>query len=227
MEYTPWAQFVRDFRWNQGEHVAIVAPTGAGKTTLERELLRYRACSIFFATKLDDDLYKEILKKHGFRRVESFEDIKPWDKKIMLWPSHRDTIEATKAHQTYVFKRAMDKIVKQRAWTVWFDECKYMCEFLGMRTQVTFCLEQLRSIKATTISGSQRPAFLSRSVLSNCTHVFLWKTTDADDLKRLSDIGGIDKRAVAAQLAELGEHEFLYIHTRGTTTRMAKSQVGR
>ena len=33
IERVPWDQFLKDFRWNQGEHIAIIAPPGAGKTT--------------------------------------------------------------------------------------------------------------------------------------------------------------------------------------------------
>jgi hypothetical protein len=98
---------------------------------------------------------------------------------------------------------------------------------LGLERALTFCLEQLRSVNATIICGSQRPAFLPLSALANATHIFLWKTPLKDDAKRLSDIGGIDAKEIMEALKELGEYEFLYIKTRGTEARVTRSKVER
>jgi hypothetical protein len=225
VESVPWDEFKSQFVWNQGEHIAAIAPTGAGKTTLMRALMPYRKYSIFFGTKPDDPLYRDLIRKNGFRRVESFADVKPWDRKVMLWPKQRDTIRATEANMARQFRAAFDRVVKQKAWTLWLDECKYMSEKLGLQRELTYCLEQLRSVKGTTISGAQRPVWLPRSVLANSSHVFLWRTTDREDARRLSDIGGIDAKQLASEAHTLGKHEFIYVHTRGVESRMIRSQV--
>lgn len=226
IESVSWDEFQTRFRWKQGEHVAAIAPTGAGKTTLMRALIPYRKYSIFMGTKPDDPLYRAI-QREGFRRVESVAEIKPWDNKILLWPKQRKTIAETFSLQKRVFRDAFDMVVNQRAWTLWVDECKYMSEQLGLTRSLTYCLEQLRSINGTTINGAQRPVWLPKSVLANSSHVFLWKTTDRDDQRRLADIGGLDARVVAAEAHTLGKHEFIYIHTRGTEIKMLRSQVGK
>lgn len=222
-----WDEFKTSFRWRQGEHLAAVAPTGAGKTTLFAELMPYRRYSIMLGTKPADKLYDDIIKKQGFRRVESITEIKPWDERILLWPKPRKQIRDTLLTQKTAFKEALDVIVAQNAWTVWVDEAKYMSEMLGLRTELTYCLEQLRSIDATIICGAQRPAWLPRSVLANSSHIFIWKTTDREDAKRLSDIGGIDSRTVMDEAKTLGKHEFIYIKTRGTEAKILRSQVGK
>jgi len=221
-----WDEFRRTFRWKQGEHLAAVAPTGAGKTMLFSELMPYRGYNIMFGTKRADKSYDKILRQ-GFRRVESIHDIKPWDRNVLLWPRQRDSIPETVLAQQKAFREALDVVVKQKSWTVWVDEAKYLAEFLKLRTELIYCLEQLRSINATIICGAQRPAWLPASVLSNSTHAFLWKTTNADDAKKLADIGGIDAKAVAEALKQLGPHEFLYIRTRGTEAKIVRSQVGK
>lgn len=225
-QHMPWEDFKRKFRWAQGEHLAAVAPTGAGKTTLFSELMPYRGYNLMFGTKRADKTYDKILRQ-GFRRVESVHEIKPWDKNVLLWPQMRSTIPATVMAQRDAFREALDVIVKQKSWTVWVDEAKYLAEFLKLRTELIYCLEQLRSINATIICGAQRPAWLPASVLSNSTHAFLWKTTNADDAKKLADIGGIDAKEVAAVLKQLGRYEFLYIRTRGTEAQIIRSQVGK
>lgn len=224
IETVSWAEFTRRFRWNQGEHVAVMAPTGAGKTTLIREILPIRKHVIFLGTKKNDKLYTQ-LQRDGYERVESFHEIKPWMNRVILWPKHTDSIDATVAKQRARFRTAFDGVARQGGWTVVADEAKYMAQLLKLESSLTFLQEQLRSNHGTNVSGAQRPFWLPRSVLSSATHVFLWKTTDADDLKRLADIGGINKREVAGELASLGKHEFVYIHTRGTETAMLRSQV--
>ena len=226
IDYTEWQRFKGQFQWRQGEHLAAIAPTGAGKTTLFRELMPYRGYSIFLGTKLDDSLYRDIIKD-GFRRVDSIDEIKPWDKQVILWPKPRKTIRETRANQARVFRRALDTIANQGGWTVWVDECKYMAQQLRLGDELTFCLEQLRSINSTVICGAQRPTWLPLSVLSNSTHVFLWKSVNRDDARRLSDVGGVDAKELSEHAKRLGDHEFLYVRTRGTNTKILRSQVGK
>lgn len=224
--FTGWDKFQADFRWKQGEHVAAIAPAGAGKTTLLHALLPYRKYSIFFGTKPDDPLYRKIISQ-GYRRVESMAEIRPLDDKIMLWPRQRKTIPETLLVQRQAFQTALDSIVNQGSWTVWIDETKYVAEMLKLRTELTYAIEQLRSIKATVICGAQRPSWLPLSVLSNATHTFLWKSTNREDAAKLSDLGGIDSRLVRDEARTLDAHEFLYINTRGTESKVTRSQVGK
>jgi hypothetical protein len=227
VEQIHWGEFLRRFRWKQGEHLTIIAPTGGGKTTLEVALVDQRKYSVFFATKRDDPLYHDLIRRHKFHRVENFREVMPWMDRVLLWPKHQETIRATYRHQQRTFITALDKIVAQRAWSVWFDECKYMVQQLGMGPEVTFANEQLRSTKGTVVNTAQRPVWIGKSALSNASHVFLWKTHDAADTKTLSDVGGIDAKAVAKESQLLGRHEFIYISTRGTDATLVRSQVRR
>ena len=219
-----WAEFEQQFRWAQGEHVAGIAPTGAGKTTLLKNLLPYRKYNIIFGTKPDDDLYRQILKM-GFVRHENFDDIKPWENNILLWVKQRRTISETIEAQREAFRHALNSIVLQKGWTIWIDEAKYLSQMLGLKNELTYCVEQLRSIKSTVFCGAQRPAFLPPSVLSGASHIFLWKTTDRNDLEKLSDIGGLDANLVRNEAKGLGNHEFIYIKSRGTSSHLVISQT--
>lgn len=222
----PWAQFQREFRWSPGEHVAIIAPTGAGKTHLERALLPLRRYVIFFGTKVDDTEYHRLMRE-GFKRIHSIDEVKPWHDKYLLWPRFNRTIAEFEQRQRQVFMDALNYITKHGSWTLVMDEAKYMAEKLGLKREITFAFEQLRSIKATIIAAAQRPTYIPLSMLTNATHVFLWKTGYRDDAKRLADIGAIDSKMVAEVATTLDKHEWIYIHTRGTQSRLLRSQVGR
>lgn len=219
-----WAEFKRQFRWKQGEHLTAVAPTGAGKTTLFSELMPFRGYNIMFGTKPADKSYDRILR-NGYKRIESISEIRSYHDNYLLWPRQAKTIRDTMLNQRKVFLEAMDSIVEQQSWTVWIDESKYIAEMLKLKTELTYCLEQLRSINATVICGAQRPAFLPMSALSSATHIFTWKTQLDADKKRLSDIGGINVREVMQAMESLDSHEFLYIKTRGVNAKIVRSQV--
>ena len=79
LDHTPWEQLKREFRWRQGEHLAAIAPTGAGKTTLFSELMPYRKYNIMFGTKPADSTYDKILKQ-GYVRIESVTEIRSYHK---------------------------------------------------------------------------------------------------------------------------------------------------
>jgi hypothetical protein len=225
VEPTSWADFKRlHFRWNQSEHISILAPTGGGKTTLERQLIPYRKFNLFLATKPFDKEYDRLIKE-GFKRVQSVKDIRPGDKNIILWPKPGKTIPETVALQVQVFREAFNYIVKTKHWTVWVDESKYMNEHLKLKLELTYCLEQLRSMGGTIICAGQRPAYFPASALPNSTHVFIWKTTSYVDAKRLADIGGVDARQVMDILKTLDDYEFLYIRSRGTASKIIRTQV--
>lgn len=221
-----WADFSRAFDWKQGEHVAILAPTGAGKTHLETELVTRRGYNLFFGTKIDDKEYRKLIRR-GFHRVEDVSEIKPWMDNIILWPRFRKTIVEFEYRQRLAFRAALNFVVQQRSWTLWVDEAKYLAEKLGLKQELTFAFEQLRSIRGTIIAAAQRPAMIPISTLSNSTHFFIWRSNHYDDAKRLSDIGGIDAKLIVQELKLLDSHEFLYIRSRGTDNHIVRSQVGK
>ena len=224
IERVAWSQFLDSFNWRQGEHVTAIAPPGAGKTTLFKAIMGYRSYNIIFGTKPADPLYNDLIAS-GFRRVENFSDIKSYDRNILLWPKYAGSIPAIMEKQRQVFKLALDSIVKQGSWSVWLDESKYIAEMLGLRKEISFCVDQLRSNNSSIICGAQRPAWLPPSVLANATHVFLWKSTNREDQIKLADIGGIDAKLVRDEAKSLGKHEFIYVKTRGVNSNMVISQV--
>ncbi len=221
----PWSELITRMDWRQGEHVTAIAPTGAGKTSLFKELMPLRKRNIMFGTKKRDTLYSQIIDDLGFVRLTSIREAQSWMQNVIIWPEHHKTIAATEQSQKRAFKEALDRIAYVGAWTIWVDEAKYIAEKLRLNRELTFMLEQIRSANGTIISGAQRPAWLPVSALSNATHIFLWKTTHDADVKRLADIGGINSKSIHQEMQSLGEHEFIYIKTRGTQANVYRSQI--
>lgn len=215
-ETVEWEQCLRHIQstWQQGEHVAVIGPTGVGKTTLVSRILPVRRCVVVFVTKVHDDTITNDFK--GFTRLEQWPKKGPpvHMDKILLWPKPEKTMRGTIAKQRFIFKQAMDKMFLDRNWCAVFDEQNYVCRELNLEPENKMFQHQGRSSGLSVVNGSQRPAFVPLVTMSGSTHVFLWQTTLEPDLKRLSDIGGIDKRQLVREMLTLDKHEFIYLNTR-------------
>lgn len=224
IERIDFAEFEKRFVWAQGEHCIAIAPTGAGKTTLLRKLMPRRKNNLFFGTKIRDSAYTSMIRTQGFRRVESVEEIRAWDRNVLLWPRWNKDIRQTMLDQHTAFKDAINMVAEQGRWTTWLDEAKYLNQMLKLGTDMTYLAEQARSDGGTIIFGTQRPVWIA-SVLSSATHAFLWKTPDGNDMGKLSDLGGVDSKFVRNEIQTLDAHEFLYIRTRGAQVDYLRTQV--
>lgn len=198
--------------WRQGEHVSIIGPTGCGKTTLESRMLDVRDYVVVFVTKIHDDTIRNDFP--GYERIEKWPPPKAWMNKVLLWPRHEETIRGTYRKQRAVFKDALDRIFVERNWCVVFDEQHYMCRELGLDLENAMLLQQGRSSGLSVVNGTQRPAWVPVVTYSSATHAMIWRTTHREDLRRLSQLGGVDMRQMQANLLRLGKHDFVYVNTR-------------
>jgi len=225
-----WQDFLTKFRWMQGEHILCIAGTGQGKTTLLSQMASYRKWNLVLGTKKQDSTY-DLWIKQGFRRVQSVDEIRPWDTKILLWPRYDKTIREFKRRQQRVFRDAFDYTAGQGGWTVWNDEEMYMCRDLHLTEEVSWFLQQARSSGLTIINGSQRPAWIPVASYNGSTHAFLANSNVDGDAKRLADLGLVNPKELLANLKQLRRYEFVYVntrdHTRPVRTKVEKGSNGR
>lgn len=214
-----WPDFMRSFRWTQGEHACVIKPTGGGKTTLLGQALRAHArhspAQVVLVTKVYDKTFpKQFPASEGWRRIESWPPPRHVNK-VLLWPRvNGKPIPEIIAIQRRVFRDALDRIFSEMGWTVIFDEEHYVCETLGLSAYVAMFHHQGRSSGLTCVDGIQRPKFVPVVTYSSATHAFIGHTTDADDLKRLSDLGSRYKRDIINEVQGLDFYEFLYVPAR-------------
>lgn len=233
VERIPWDQFLREhFAWSQGEHVALIGPTGCGKTTLALRLLPYRRYVAAFATKRKDETMDYLLTERHYRLIDEWPP-PPQVERAVLWPRlpvtlrnvfrTPDTAELL-AIQQEKFAEALDDLYWSGAWAPYVDEAWYIDVYLGLRKKLNLLLGAGRSGGVSMVMGTQRPVNVTRSMFSESTHLFLWRLTDMSDRKRLLEIsGGVDKRFIMHAVAKLSKHDVFYVNTRlGTmvTTRV-------
>lgn len=200
--------------FRQGEHVAIVGDTGTGKTFLMSRILPYRSHVVVLKTKRDDT-WKEFT---GFRRVKDTRGMEDqYGDKLIIDPPYEKQAE--------VGYTMLEKAWRHGGWTVVIDELWYT-ERLQLRPQMERMLTQGRSEGITAIVGMQRPVFVSRFALSQCTHVFSFRV-EGRDVKVMKDafsekmVPYIDVNSPTA----IGGHDFVYYHrpTRSVTVGNART----
>lgn len=218
-----WDQFVLDLRqgqdrWQQGEHVALIGPTGCGKTTIAHTLLELRRAVCVMATKPESASLRRFAQDYGYKIIRSWDDKPVYDRrdqkthKIMLWP--RIALLGDVRSQQREIHRAMENIFTVGNWCVYLDELKYVSQTLRLQPIIDLYLLQGREMGISFMGATQRPAWIPLEVYDQSTHIFLWQERDERNLMRLAGIASLDSRLIRDTVTSLKRHEFLYINTR-------------
>ena len=229
----PWSQLysylAREFR--QGDHVAIIGPTGSGKTHVAFPVAELRSYVIVVACKPKDDLVTDALTRgYWLNQTDDLEipyvDGAPLHRRVVYWPRLGDrarrklpqdqVLSAEKRHQKPRVGAAIGYVRNEGHWALVLDEGTWVCRDLNLQRDVDSALFQFRTLNSSVIILGQRPSWMGRYVLSSPTHLFLFSTNDGDDRKALGDVSGVNTKLVAELVARLDyeSHEFLYIDTR-------------
>jgi hypothetical protein len=221
--------------WGQGEHLVILGKTGRGKTTFAFDVLQRRyeqawANVCVFVTKKRDDttakLKWDTIKAWPPDFVQRKGPIPRPDRqphsRLVLWPPYTDASSYPRDVRP-TFLEALDEIMEEGNWTLFLDEASYMVESLRLRTSMDEFFTQSRSNGITLVAGSQRPVWVSRSMLSQHCWVACFRIGDSDDAIRAGEVLGNKKRYTPVIL-NLGPHEFLLVNT--VNDRAVISQIG-
>lgn len=220
-----WDIHMENMVWRPGEHTVAIGPTGKGKSTLIRALLKYReqrgAHVLVIATKSANSfeeltpgrtLTKGQLRKHprGYYLTRKWKSAERADyERVLLWVPYKGTGSVTK--QTEQAELALQDVMSQGGWTVYIDELRWFVDRMGLKDWVTDLWTQGREIGVSVIGSTQRPVWVTRDIYANSTHFYIWGTEDDEDLRRLSGIGGMDNTLVREAVENLRGHDVLYI----------------
>lgn len=211
----PWDEFRRDvFRWKAGEHVALIGPTGLGKTTMLLNVLPMHPFVTVFATKPRDKTMTALIQNEGYVRFDAWPnglDAVQYPRRV-IWPdaSRLDS----KVLQKQVFGDAFARIYREGGWTLALDETWYVDDILKLGEEIKTYLLQARSLDISLLSAFQRPAWVPRELYSSSTHLMFWRTNDETDLKSLSGIGFRSASLIRDVVSDLEMYQVLYINSR-------------
>ncbi len=219
IEVVSWRTLKPTFieKWEQGEHLVLLGKTGRGKSTAAIDFLEGRreqrhAAVVSFVTKKRDQTNAALVER-GWHRTTDWPPTYAARKsgKVILWPPYTRASTYPKDVRP-VFLEALDEIMEEGNWTLFLDEASYMVQSLKLRTSMDEFFTQSRSNGITLLAGSQRPVWVSRSMLSQHTWVACFKIGDSTDALRAGEVLG-NKRRYAPVIEALGTHQFLLVET--------------
>lgn len=232
------AEFLENvWEYKPGEHVSIIGPTEAGKTTLGYQLLGVTATPVLqgvvLVMKPQDETATKFGKENNFELIRSWPPhSNPWKKRkpsgYTLWPKtdfHPELgIYRTRQEQWRQFNRAFSEIYRKGNRILFADELAALCDELGMRDQVINMYSRGRSQKAGIWGATQRPVEIPRLAYSSAHHLFLAHDPDEQDRKRFGEIGGgIDPKLVDAVTMSLPQYWWLYLRRKDRTVCIVRA----
>lgn len=227
----PWDNFVRRvFQPKPGEHVAVIGPTGQGKTVLINNIVPMYPFVAIFATKPLDNSLDTLTIHRDYRVFNKWIPLPAYDvPRRIIWPdaSKVDAYET----QEKVFRHAIESIFREGGrpkskpvgWALAVDELWYITNVLQLKNYVRMILLQGRSLGISLIAATQRPAFVPLEVYDQSTHLFFFQDNDKRNLDRLSGLNVRESGLLRKTISGLEEHQVLYLNTRNGT--MARTRA--
>jgi hypothetical protein len=220
-----WDEFMRLFKWNQGEHVILIGPAGRGKTTLAGLILPMRRFVVALDFKGDDPS----LKRWGWETLDEWpppgleQRMQPHERKlpggrvrqevdpVRLRLSPPARTRADWAASRPVFEECLDDIFAQGRWCVYTDE---LLIATGTKFALGDTIEDLvvsgRSRGISMVSSTQAPRWIPKVTYDQATHLFIWPVRDFSGLERVEEITGWG-RVLRSTLAQMPKHDVLYV----------------
>lgn len=211
-----FAEHLRTLRWRQGEHMLMAANTQCGKSTLAAKLSHRRDNVVVLASKPSDDNLRR--RYADYLRMDQWNPPRNPDRKesrILLWPKKAATLEGTIPIQRPVFKDCLDSVSRMKGWCVIVDEAHWCSEFLRLSKEIAVLHHQGSSSGITMVTLTQRPSWIPKIIYSSASHAYIGFTANRDDLRQLSNLGGIDAPRVMDTVQRLGKHDMLYLNPMG------------
>lgn len=210
-----WPAFSAWFgpRWKAGQHIALIGPTGVGKSTFDAQILSLRKWVVVLDPKGGDSTWK----KSGFPRVtdwplpRKYQDLLDEGKpvRVHLAPRVRTTADLPPMRET--FRRCLEDVFAEGGWAISISELQVVSDrrMMNLGGSVDTLLVAARDKGVSVVTEFQAPRWVSRAPSEQATWLVTYYVRDTDTADRIAEMTGRPKAEIRGALRGLGEHAAL------------------
>jgi hypothetical protein len=212
-------EFLQKWGWPkgkfQGEHLAIVGPTGSGKSVFQNHVVKQRAeirgsHVYILATKPADSE----MKKLGWPIIEKWPPPYGSHEHVIFWPKANKMLDGSMAAQRIKIAEFLDDVWRENAnCIIVFDEIAYLEEELRLQKITNRYWREARTQGISMVAGTQRPRNVGRNMWSMASWSVAFRPDDEDDAGRVAEILG-GRNRYRDELLGLKRHEFIIVERR-------------
>ena len=220
VEAREWDDFLKwfDDEWEPGKHLALIGPTGEGKSTFAVGVLGLRKWILALDPKGED----ETLSKSGFQRITSWPISNRIKDRIAEGKPARLIVGGgvrTKAEMTKLadlMREAVEGCRQEGGWTIYADEFQLLADrrMYGLDKEIEALLIAARSRGTSVVTAFQAPAWVPKAGTRQASFVVMWPTRDRVMIKTVAEAMGRAWHDLADAVDELPPFHVLVIPKR-------------
>lgn len=220
MEAVEWDTFTRRFarQWEPGQHVALVGPTGEGKSTFAVGILKLRK----YVIALDPKGHDDTLAASGFERITAWpltsrhRDMIAEGKPCRLIAGGSVRTDADRARLVGLMREVVGGIRAEGRWTCYADEFQLLADrrMYGLDKEIEAMLVSARSSGTSVVTSFQAPAWVPKAATRQATWCVLWPTRDRQMIKNVAESMGREWKQVQYAVDELPPYHTLVLSKR-------------
>jgi len=220
VEAAEWEKFCAWWKdeWKPGAHVALIGPTGEGKSTFAGGILAQRKWVLALDPKGED----ETLAKTGYQRITAWPPPKKIRQDIAEGKPARLIVGGTTRTRdemeklATLMRDAIEGVRAEGGWTIYADEFQLLADrrMYGLDKEIEALLIAARSRGTSVVTAFQAPAWVPKAGTRQATFVVMWPTRDRVMIKTVAEAMGRLWHDLADAVDELPPYHVLVIPKR-------------